>query len=129
MEEKARDHVRSSNFRQQLKMLVPHLPSIGRGNSAANDDASRKRRDLVYPAQDGIYQAPCSIPEVNGIDGFRQTSGFPRQEFSELYAEQGGDRGHRFKQPRNHLGDYTADKKKERRRVRGLLSDRDRVIC
>ena len=129
VEEKARDHVRSSNFRQQLKMLAPHLPTIGRGNSAANDEASRKRRDLVYPAQDGIYQALCSIPEVNGIDAFRQTTGFSREEFDEFYAEQGGDRGHLFKQPRNHLGDYTEDENKERRRVKGLLSDRDRVIC
>lgn len=128
-EEKARDHVRSSNCRQQLHKLSPHLPTIGRGNSVANDEASSERRELVFDGPDGIYGALCAIPEVNGFDGFRQCTGFSKEEFDDFYAEQGGDRGHLFNQPRNHLGEYTEDENKGRRRVRGTLSYRDRVIC
>lgn len=92
-------------------------------------DSKKKRRKLVYPYPGGIYGAFCDIPAVAGSDGFRQRTGFSREEFDAFYAEQGGDRGHLFKQPRNHYGEHSEEKNAQRRTIRGLLSDRDRVLC
>lgn len=92
-------------------------------------DPKKRRRKLVYPYPDGIYGSFCDIPAVAGSDGFRQRTGFSREEFDAFYAEQGGDRGHLFKQPRNHYGEHSEEKNAQRRTIRGLLSDRDRVLC
>ena len=112
---------------QQLQSAV----GTGATGAAAetNDPSSKKRRKLVYPYPGGIYGAFCRIPPVGGSDGFRQRTGFSREEFDAFYAEQGGDRGHLFKQPRNHYGEHSEEKNAQRRTIRGLLSDRDRVLC
>ncbi|CAM9942014.1 unnamed protein product, partial [Laminaria digitata] len=127
VEDMARDHVRSSTFSQQPYKLSPPLPTIGRGMSVANEEASRKRRELVYPYPGGIYGHICTIPAVGGSDGFQQRTGFSREELDAFYAAQGGDRG-LFQQARNRLGEFTEEENKERRLIRGLLSDRDRVF-
>ena len=93
------------------------------------DPSSKKRRKLVYPYPGGIYGAFCEIPALAGSDGFRQRTGFSREEFDAFYTEQGGDRGYLFKQPRNHYGEHSEEKNAKRRTIRGLLSDRDRILC
>lgn len=120
------------NLEERLQQMQS---SAGTGNTAGmavvdtSDSSSKKRRKLVYPYPGGIYGAFCEIPAVAGSDGFRQRTGFSREEFDAFYAEQGGDRGHLFKQPRNHYGEHSEEKNAQRRTIRGLLSDRDRILC
>lgn len=110
-----------------LKKLEAFLPTIGRGCSEANEAASNKRREMVH-AQ-GVYHYLCMRPWCGNVDSFQQYTGFNRQEFDEFYDEQGGDRGHLFGESRNHQGDWEEGENKERRRIRGTMADRDRVLC
>ncbi|CAM9611339.1 unnamed protein product [Laminaria digitata] len=127
-------------LRQQVKKVERLLPGIGRGNSVANSEASRKRRTLVYP--DGIYGHFCEMAWVGEADGFRQMTGFNQAEFDEFYAQthwrdvpiDGVEtpllpRPWFFLQARNNLGEHSATDNKQRRTIKGLLDDRDRVLC
>ncbi|CAM9921552.1 unnamed protein product [Scytosiphon promiscuus] len=99
------------------------VPGPGRGRSEANYAASNRRRALVYP--DGIYEAWSNLTPCP----FRRNTGFERAEFDAFYEEQGGDSGHLFKVPRNHQGQYTPEQNEGRRRIKGTLRYRDRVLC
>lgn len=75
---------------QQVKKVKRILPGIGRGNSGANQEASRTRRPLVHPyhpSPGGIYTHFTKIPWVGDADGFRQMTGFNREEFDQFYED------------------------------------------
>lgn len=126
------EHISRHPSPEQRPKPMPVSAMVGGGGTKAvepNDPSSKKRKKLVYPYPGGIYGAFCEIPAVGDSDGFRQRTGFSREEFDAFYAEQGGDRGHLFKQPRNHYGEHSEEKNAQRRTIRGVLSDRDRVLC
>lgn len=129
-EEVQEDMRRGTMYRQHLKKLKPLLPKIGRGNSEANDSASRQRRPLVFPNdQGGIYET-CDSQDL------RYKTGFEKDEFDSFYADtfKGVDgeqlpRSWLFRQARNNLGKHSAEENESRRTIRGSMNDRDRVLC
>eukprot|EP00904_Undaria_pinnatifida_P010876 jgi/Undpi1/6919/HiC_scaffold_21.g09394.m1 len=129
-------------IRYQAQKLKGLLPGIGRGNSVASSEASRKRREVIHPYPDGIYGHCCNIGSLGDADGFRQMTGFNKAEFDEFYAQtfwaavpEDGEEPALLKRPwffaqaRNHLGAHSLEENEERRTLRGLLDDRDRVLC
>ena len=129
-------------IRYQGKKLKGLLPGIGRGNSVANSEASRKRREVVHPYPGGIYGHLGNIGWLGDADGFRQMTGFNKVEFDDFYAQtfwaavpEDGEEPALLKRPcffaqaRNHLGEHSLEENKERRTIRDLLDDRDRVLC
>ena len=129
-------------IRYQAKKLKGLLPGIGRGNSVASSEASRKRREVIHPYPDGIYGHCCNVGSLGDADGFRQMARFNKAEFDEFYAQtfwaavpEDGEEPALLKRPwffaqaRNHLGAHSLKENEERRTLRGLLDDRDRVLC
>lgn len=121
------DRARRAAVETALKKLKPYLPTIGRGMSEANSEASNKRKPMVH--EQGVYHFLCERPWHGNVDSFQQYTGFRRAEFDALFEELGGDRGHLFGEPRNHQGVYTAEENMLRRSIRGTMCDRDRVLC
>ena len=127
--------------RYQAKKLTRILPGIGPGNSLANSQASRKRRTLVHRYPDGIYTHFCNIAWVGNADGFRQMTGFSQGISTLLHAEflvccTTGCRTTSlaeapvvFAEARNNSGERSVRVNKQRRTIRGLLDDRDKVLC
>ena len=129
-EEVEEDMRRGSMYKQTMKQLKPHIPGVGRGNSVANLEASRKRTALRFPQEEGgIYGQHTSSQ-------LRYMTGLDKEEFDAFYADSHLDkegnvlpRSWLFRQARNHRGEYTSEENKDRRTIRGSMSDRDRVIC
>lgn len=129
-EELEEDMRRRTVYRVTLKKLEPLLPGIGRGNSAANDTASRQRLPLRFPnEQGGIFDAHSSSQ-------IRYKTGMEKDEFAAFYEstflDAEGNRLPRswlFAEPRNNLGRYSGEENKTRRAIRGSMNDRDRVLC
>lgn len=129
-EELEEDMRRGLTYRHTLKKLGPLLPGIGRGNSAANDTASRARLPLRFPNEEGgIYDAHSSSQ-------IRYKTGMEKDEFDAFYEDTFLDadgnrlaRSWLFGQARNHLGNFSAEDNKARRVIRGSMNDRDRVLC
>lgn len=117
-------------YRQTLKKVAKVTPGIGRGNSVANETASRKRRALRYPnAAGGIFDASTSAE-------IRYKCGMEKHEFEDFFQATCTDgegnqlpRSWLFGQARNHLGIHSVDANKERRTIRGSMNDKDRVLC
>ena len=117
------EHIQNCVMNTCLREMEKLKPGPGRGRSELNAAASNKRRAHVHPG--GIYEAwssqtPCP---------FRRNTGMERHEFDAFYVEIGGDTGHLFRTPRNHQGRWTPSENDDRRRIRGTLRYRDRVLC
>lgn len=123
--QKARGSVVDNLLGRAISKVGKLLPTIGRGMSEANAEASRKRRPLTCPYPGGIYSYLDNKVWVGESDGFRQETGFSQQEFDDFYDEVGVTI---CEQARNHYGVYTDEQNATRRKIKGILDDRDTVI-
>ena len=117
-------------YGQSLKKVVKMAPGIGRGNSLANDTASRTRRPLRYPNEAG------GIFDASTDSEIRYKTGMSKAEFEDFFQAMCTDaqgnqlrRSWLFGQARNNLGKYSVEANKARRTIRGSMNDKDRALC